>query len=220
MLENLFSPDGPIVSFIFRVRDLVVLNIIAIICMIPVFTIGPSLKALAFTSLKIVRKEDGNVVRTFFKNFKINFGQSVLFGLVCLLFMAIGAGDIIALIYYRKIFSPMLMLPAIIALLLLASVLVFAVPMQGRFLNPIGRTFRNAFWASLTRFHKTLLMLLEWLIIPSFIYFVSGNFVPLFFAMGLSLPAYLNALVYEPLFREVEESIAERDRTESESSEQ
>lgn len=207
MLDKMFSLEGPVVSFIYRVRDLILLNIVTLICMIPIVTIGPALKALAFTSLKMVRQEDGNVIKTFFKNFKINFVQSMFFGLVCLVLMAIGAGDIIALIYYRKTFSPMLIVPAIISLIIIAAILVYAIPMQGRFLNPIGRTFKNAFWGALSKPGKTLLMMLSWLIIPVLIYLVSENFLFLAVALGLSLPSYLNAIIYEPFFREVENKI-------------
>lgn len=210
MLDRLFSPEGPVVNFIFRVRDLIILNVITLICMIPIFTIGPALKALAFTCLKIVREEDGNVVKTYFKNFKINFGQSVVFGLVCLLLVLIAVGDIYALILYWKVFSPILKVPAFIALLFIAAILVYAVPMQGRFLNPLGRTFSNAFWAALAKPGKTAIMLLCWLLIPIMIYLVSENFVVLAVALGFSLPNYLNALVYEPFFRKAEETITEK----------
>lgn len=207
MLDRIFSPEGPVVNFIFRVKDLILLNLVTLICMIPIVTIGPALKALAFTCLKIVRDEDGNVIKTFFKNFKLNFVQSMLFGFVCLLLLAIGVGDIIALIFYWKVFSPILKVPAIIALVIIAAVLVYAVPMQGRFLNPIGRTFKNAFWAALAKPGKTAIMLLSWLIIPVMIYLVSENFLVLAVALGFSLPNYLDALIYEPFFTAAENKI-------------
>lgn len=207
MLDRLFDPEGPVITFIFKVKDLIILNIITLVFMLPIVTIGPALKALAFTCLKMVREEDGNVIKTFVKNFKLNFKQTFLFGLVCLLMIAIGAGDILALIFYRKVFSAMLTIPAIVSLVIIAAVLVYAIPMQGRFLNPIGTTFKNAFWATLLKPLRTLLMLLSWLIFPFLIYFVSGNFIALLFALGLALPAYLNALLYEPLFRKIENKI-------------
>ena len=210
MLDKIFNFDSPLVRFVFRVRDLFILNLLTLVCMIPVFTFGPALKALAFTCLKIVREEDGSIVKTYFKNFRLNFKQTVLFGLVCLLLSAIGAGDLFALYYYRSQFTIFIMMPAIIAVIIVFGILVWAVPMQGRFLNPIKITFKNAFWAMLAKLPKTALMIIAFTIIPSFYLFVSGNFFPLILMFGLSFPAYLNAVIYEPFFSEIEETILEQ----------
>ncbi|MCR5329943.1 MAG: YesL family protein [Lachnospiraceae bacterium] len=216
MLDKIFNFDSPLVRFVFRVRDLFVLNLLTLVCMIPVFTAGPALKALAFTCLKIAREEDGSIVRTYFKNFKMNFKQTVLFGLVCLVLAAVGFGDIFALYYYRELFTVFMIIPAVIAVIVVFGILVWAIPMQGRFLNPIGTTFKNAFWAMLAKLPKTALMLISFTVIPSLYFFVSGNFFPLIILFGLSFPAYLNAIIYEPFFTETEEAILDREENSGE----
>lgn len=207
MPNRLFDFDGPVARFIFRVADLVVVNILTILCLLPVFTFGPALKALAFTTLKMVRNEDGNVVRTYFKNFRLNFGQTVGFGLVCLLLLVIALGDIWVLYVMRGTFPILFVIVGILVVVLVFGILAFAVPMQGRFLNPVSATFRNAFWAALVKFPRTIVMVLSWLILPALDLFVSGNFWPAIVALGLSLPAYLSALLYNPVFEEIEEKI-------------
>ena len=208
MPERIFDFEGPVARFIFRVKDLFVLNFLTLLCMIPVFTFGPALKALAFTCLKMVREEDGNVVQTYFKNFKLNFRQTVVFGIVCLLLIAVAAGDLYILVFNRDMLpSPIMIIPCIIALFIVFMILVYAVPMQGRFLNPVLVTFKNSFWIALLKFPKTILMMGCWIVLPGFYMFVSGNFFPLIVLFGLSLPAYLNAVLYEPLFREIEKKI-------------
>ena len=96
MKNRIFNFDSPLVNLIFRIADLIVLNLITLICMIPIITIGPALKALAFTSLKMVREEDGSVVKTFWRNFKLNFVQSMLLGFICLAALFVILGDIYA----------------------------------------------------------------------------------------------------------------------------
>ena len=218
MFDRIFNIDSPLIRFIFRVRDLFILNLLTLLCMIPVFTAGPALKALAFTSLKIAREEDGNIVKTYFKNFKLNFGQTVLFGLICLFLAAVGFGDIFALYRYHSAFSVYMMIPAILAVFVVFGILVWAIPMQSRFLNPIGTTFKNAFWAMIVKLPKTFLMMISFTIIPSLYLFVSGNFFPLILMFGLSFPAYLNAILYEAFFTEVEEAIMDREDREAQSS--
>ena len=218
MPGKMFDFDGPVAGFIFLVRDLFVINLLTLLLILPVFTVGPALKALAFTCLKIVRKEDGNVVSTYLKNFKLYFKQTVVFGLICLALFLIMAGDIAALVIYWDKFSMMMIVPLILTLFLIFATLLYAIPMQGRFLNPVGTTFRNAFWAALYKFPKTLVMVLAFLILPCLYLLVSGNFFPLLIMFGLSLPAYLNAVIYEPFFKETEDRIRAREQKTTEKS--
>ena len=215
MPDRIFDIEGPVVQFLFRVKDLVVINILTLLCCIPVFTVGPALKALAFTCLKMVRKEDGNVVNTYFRNFKLNFGQTVGFGLICLVLLIICAGDIFAVFFAGSEFPMFIRVLSIVAVIAVIAILLYAIPMQGRFLNPIKVTFRNAFWAAIVKFPKTLLMLLSFAFIPALYLFVSGNFFPLFPAIGLSLPAYICALILDPFFKETENSILEAQKASS-----
>lgn len=219
MLGNLFGTDGPVIRFIFRVKDLVILNLLTVICMLPVFTFGPALKALAFTTLKMAREEDGNVVKTYFRNFKLNFKQTVVFGLVCLMLLCIAAADVWALYIMRGKFPTVIVVAAVVVVILVFGILTFAIPMQGRFLNPIGATFLNAARASILKFPKTVIMILSWLFLPAVDLFVSANFLPAVVLLGLSLPAYLNALVYNDFFLDIEERILFKDKVPEEQEE-
>ena len=57
-MNRLFSYDNPVMQFISKIFDLVILNLIFIFSCIPVFTVGASLCALNYVSLKMVRNED------------------------------------------------------------------------------------------------------------------------------------------------------------------
>ena len=207
MKNRIFNFDSPLVNLIFRIADLIVLNLITLICMIPIITIGPAMKALAFTSLKMVREEDGNVVKTFWRNFKLNFVQSMLLGFICLAALFVILGDIYALVMLKSMFSWVAIAASAIAITIALITLLYAIPMQGRFLNKIKDTLKNAFWLALIKLPHSLVMLLCWLLLPVAYYLISENFLPLLLTLGLSLPAYLNAMVYEPFFEEIEERI-------------
>lgn len=207
MKNRIFNFDSPLVNLIFRIADLIVLNLITLICMIPIITIGPAMKALAFTSLKMVREEDGSVVKTFWRNFKLNFVQSMLLGFICLAALFVILGDIYALVMLKSMFSWVAIAASAIAITIALITLLYAIPMQGRFLNKIKDTLKNAFWLALIKLPHSLVMLLCWLLLPVAYYLISENFLPLLLTLGLSLPAYLNAMVYEPFFEEIEERI-------------
>ena len=207
MKNRIFNFDSPLVNLIFRIADLVLLNLITLVCMIPIFTIGPALKALAFTSLKMVRGEDGNVIKTFWRNFKLNFVQSMFLGFICLAVLFVILGDIYALIMLKSMFPWVAILASALVIIIALITLLYAIPMQGRFLNKIKDTLKNAFWLALLKLPHSLVMLSCWLLLPSFYYFVSENFFPLLLALGISLPAYLNAMIYEPFFQEIEDRV-------------
>lgn len=83
---NFFKPDGPVMSFISTVTDLLLLNLVFIVCCIPIFTIGASYSAMSYVAMKIVRGEEPKVFGPFFKAFKRNFKQATISWII---FMAV-----------------------------------------------------------------------------------------------------------------------------------
>ena len=45
-MGKLFSPDSPAIKFLWKAADLIALNLIWLICCIPIVTIGPSTAAM------------------------------------------------------------------------------------------------------------------------------------------------------------------------------
>ena len=60
------------------------LNLLWLICSIPVFTLGAATTALYDVSLKIVRDEETSITRQFFRSFRRNFRQSTVLWLILL----------------------------------------------------------------------------------------------------------------------------------------
>lgn len=72
LLDNIFIRA---LSWIF---DLILLNILWVICSLPIITIGASTTALYSMMLKIVVNEEGYIIRGFFDAFRRNFKQSTV----------------------------------------------------------------------------------------------------------------------------------------------
>ena len=64
--------DSPFMRALNVLADLMILNIITIICCIPVVTAGASFTAMHYVLLKRVRGTEGYIVSTFFDAFKKN----------------------------------------------------------------------------------------------------------------------------------------------------
>ena len=78
----LFNLENPVWNFMGKVADLVILNLLALICSIPIVTIGASWTAMYYVTIKIVRKEEGYIIRDFFRSFKENFKQATIIWLL------------------------------------------------------------------------------------------------------------------------------------------
>ena len=57
-MNRLFNIDNPVMQFLSKMFDLVVLNLIFILSCIPIITIGASISALYYVCLKMLRGED------------------------------------------------------------------------------------------------------------------------------------------------------------------
>ena len=93
-MSSLFNMDGPVMSFLNGLADLIWLNILALLCCIPIVTAGASLTALHYMTIKIVRKEEGYITRGFFKSFRQNFKQATIIWILMLLMAAVIWGDL------------------------------------------------------------------------------------------------------------------------------
>lgn len=75
-MKNIFYYDSKIMQLLGYVADLFILNVIFLICCLPVITIGPAQAGL-FTAMDVLRDpmDDSPCVRAFFKGFKSGFGK-------------------------------------------------------------------------------------------------------------------------------------------------
>lgn len=86
---NLLKPDSPVMNFLSTVADLILVNLLFIICCIPVVTIGASYTAKYYVSMKIIRGEGSGVIVPFFKSFARNFKQATIIWLIQLVAVAV-----------------------------------------------------------------------------------------------------------------------------------
>lgn len=202
-MGRIFSLDSPLFTFLSKVADLILLNILTVICCLPIITVGASMTALHYVVLKMVRDEESYIVRSFFKSFKQNFKQATIIWLILLLVGAVLIGDIIILNFSTIRFSNWIRVAlfTVIVIVLLATMHVF--PVLSRFDNTIKNTFKNSFFMGILTFPKTILMLICWiapLVIAAFIV----QATPIVFMLGISAPAYLCAMLYNKTFKRFE----------------
>lgn len=208
--------DGPLMQFLGKMADLMWLNILTMVCCIPIITAGASLTALNYMALKIVRGEECYITKGFFKSFKDNFRQSTIIWCFFLLVAAVIGTDYRIMMNTDLGESKVMKVLIIAAAALVLFTFMFVFPVQAKFVNSVRRTIWNAFVFSVFQFPRTVLMVVLY-VIPFVIWYFFPYIFPVIFVFCLSLPAFLSAKLYNNFFLSLEEKIlAQNDGEQSE----
>ncbi len=198
-MGRFFSLDSPVMNFLGRVADLVWLNILYIICCIPIVTIGASTSALYYVTMKMVADEEGYITKSFFKSFKENFKQATVIWLIILL-----AGTIFFMDF--RILNAMegtldkvvyVLICAVAILFLFMTIYIF--PLLAKFENTIKNSMKNAFLISIRHFPYTILLVIGVIAPFILIYFVTA-LLPILFLGIFSLIAFYTSYIYRKIF--------------------
>jgi len=199
---NLFRYDSPLMQFLSRAADLIWVNLLVLVCSIPVFTAGAALSAMSSVIYKILHHEDIMVTREFFKAFAKNFKQATV---VWLIIMVIEGVLIYDVYYSRQIgtgFSEAMKTCAIVMAVIVFALMLYVFPLQAHYYNKTKDLFKNAAIICVVHPFRTILMIVvqAFLIALGFLIFFDYKFIPLLVAFGISLPWYFCACIYMPVF--------------------
>ena len=211
-MRKFLNPYSPLMIFLSNLTDIIVLNVLCFICCLPVITIGPSVTAMHYITLKIARDEEIYVLRDYFKAFKENFKQSVIAWLVFLVITAVFFVDYLILkdmgLENTKVFF--MIIGAIYLLVCLTMMYVF--PLMARFENSLKQTVKNALFMSILHIFKTVIMAVIYAI-PFVLLPLHYNVLMVFLLVGLSGPAYFNSFIWKSIFKKYEPEKVEEEIT-------
>lgn len=144
--------------FLGRAGDMMLLNILFIVCSLPVFTIGASLSALNYVCLKMKDDEEGYIWKSFFRSFKENFKQGTGMWLLMLLLGAV------LLLEYQMLGGVSSQTAQILKVMIWAvavlwyMILCWAFALQSRFYNSVKVTLQNAILLSFGKAPRSIAM--------------------------------------------------------------
>lgn len=81
-MGGFFSSEGPLYQFLDKAGHLILLNLIWILCCLPVITIVPATTAFYYATIKSVRRGHGYPVREFFASLKNNLRRGIPLSLI------------------------------------------------------------------------------------------------------------------------------------------
>jgi len=191
--------SGLIRAFSNTLVKLLVLNILTFFTYIPIITIGAALSAMQDCLLKIVRKTDGEIVRPFFRSFQTNLKQATLLWLPFLLIFAATLADILSELIAPEVLPDYIAVPAFSAAMIAFLLFQFVMPLQAHFNDSSPGILHSAAVLSVAHLPETFLMALLW-VLPVVLFFQITLSWPLLVLFGISLPGYLCARLYHPIF--------------------
>lgn len=204
---KLLDPDSPIMSFLARVADLVILNVLWLLCCLPVVTAGASTTAMYHVVRHLQEESTSSVTRDFFRSFKSDFRQATPVYLLLLIpaaavvmnawILSAQSSDVVP-VYVRAIWM--------VSALMLTFVVSFVYPVMAYFDDTVWKTLRTAAVLAVAKLPRTVLISAINLL-PIIILFVSLPFFlrsSIFWLLiGGSLTAYLNMLILRPVFKKI-----------------
>lgn len=202
-MGRLFNLDSPLMVFLSKVADLMILNIITLFLCIPIITAGDAMTALYYMTIKMVRGEDCYIVRGYFKSFKENFKQATIIWVLAVLVFLILIGDFSIIRSGLLSFGRVMTVLLIIITVIYVFTMLYVFPVLSRFENTVKNTIRNAFLMSILNLPRTILLVIINLI-PFALLLLFVQSVPFVILFGFSVPAYLCSTQFVKIFKRFE----------------
>ncbi|MCD8381135.1 MAG: YesL family protein [Lachnospiraceae bacterium] len=209
-MEGFFNMDSKWMKALSKLFDLMLVNILTLLCSIPIITIGASFSAMHFMMYRLYKNDEGYIIRSYFGFFKKNFRQSTLMWLVYLLILLIlGIDQYVLNQGVLELNSVIQIVVIIIAVIWLIS-FVWVFVMQSRYLNPIRITMKNSMLVGLTHPIRTVLMIIVFLLPIPVMLLISWG-LPICILFGLTVPAYIQCRMYAKVFAQIEGTDKDRE---------
>lgn len=154
-MDQFFHSEGRIMQALSTLADLVMLNLLTVLCSLPVFTLGAAVTAL-YDAIGRVQQGDGSSCSGYFRAFRTHFRQStllwlvlfstlsaILYGLTCLLSAGTPSSLVMVLLFMLAVWS---------------MVLAWAFPIQAQFSHNALHTLAYAFVCAVKYLPRTICM--------------------------------------------------------------
>ena len=203
-MGRLFDMDNKFFRFMGRLADLCILNVLCILCCIPVVTAGASITAMFYVTMKMVRNEEAYIARSFFKSFKENFRQATVINIIMLLIAGVLYVDFRVAKSMPGTASTVFQYLFLIFAILYVMLFTYIYPVLAKFYNSIKNTFRNAILMSVRHLPFTVLMIIV-SICPVLVFYIQSAraqsmLLLLLIMVGFALVAYINSFFFVKIF--------------------
>ncbi len=209
-MGNLFTEDSMFGRFGMKIWELMVLNFLTVLCMLPIITAGASLTAMHYTLLKLHRDELTHVSTDFFRAFRREWKQATAIWLIYLAAAFLLGYDYLSVICPKMIESRLFeFLFYLTAFLILFSV-TWVFILLSRYKKSSLQLIKDSFVIGSVYIIYTITMILLTLL-PLFLLLRFPRVTPVVMLLGFSGTGYLETMLYSGVFDKCE-GITAKDR--------
>lgn len=211
---NIFSNDGWFSRIFGTIGDIIIVNILFIICSIPVFTMGASMSAMYYTLLKKQRTgENGGVVKLFFKGFKDNFKKSTIAWLLFLLIAFVFSLDFNLFGKGGPQENKLMYYTSVIFFILICFIAIYLFPVISAFENTLKNLILQSIYMAAKNFIFTIIIMILYTLPAYFLLaspqvFMVGIFILI--VCGFGLIAYLSSFMFIKAFSPYLEDVTKK----------
>lgn len=209
----MFKLDSPFMNFLNKLCDIMILNLLVLVCSIPVFTAGAAITAGYYIAYKMVRNEEGYITKGFFKAFKENFKQSTIIWLIMILVGLLLYGDFKIIMNESMEIGNWLKIAVVTVSVVVGLGAVFIFPVQARFDNTVKNTIKNGFLMALSHLPSAFVCLIS-LAVPFVLLYFLPQLGPAVVLLAAGLLIYLKSILYLKIFKKYEERVESSEETE------
>ncbi|MDY5846470.1 MAG: YesL family protein [Bariatricus sp.] len=206
-MNRLFNIDNPVMQFLSKMFDLVVLNLIFILSCIPFVTIGASISALYYVCLKMLRGEDPYIWKNFWKAFRQNFKQSTIIWLLFLVSVTILGMDFYIINSQDTVLFAVIRVALWILCILLACIFIYVFPIVSHFVCSTKQAIKNAMLMTVGHLPYSILLLLLHGVIAYLCICSTRTFAMVIVLSGIcgfSVIAFTACIIFDRIFKKYE----------------
>lgn len=199
IMTDFLKYDNAFFRLMTKMIQLFGLNLLWILFSLPFFTIGAATTALHSVTIKMVRNEEGYILKSFWKAFRMNFRQATYIWMTIVLVGIVLAGDIY---YFSRwanwvgvIFAGILC----ICLIILGLTYMFVFHLQARFQNNMKGTLMNAVRMAFRHLSSSIALLIMFCCM-AYGFYVSVFLMMIIMLMGVSLFSYISSYLLRRIF--------------------
>lgn len=191
-MNSFFSYDSPFMRGLEWIVDVIWVNILLVVTLLPIITVGAALAA-SYDSLRRIREGEAHVTRMYFRAFASNFGKATALWAV---YGVIGAALAYTWIVLR---IDGLLIPKIAFSVLWVIGFEWVWYLQSRFENTVGATLRNSLLFGISYPLTTIALaaidaVAIYVVYASFMYLIQGLFLLAVLGPGFVLSMHVPIL--------------------------
>lgn len=206
---NFLKINNPVIAFLEKVCNLMIANVLFVLCSLPIVTIGASMTALCKTMQDYVpgSSEDNGIVKRFFTTFAQNFKQATAAWLLVMLFLT-GLGYNLFLVAANSQGASWIVCVLLLILLVMGiGIASYVFALLARYENKLKEHYRNSLILLIGNLPRSLLLVGINTLVFWMPYFSVELFLRSFIAwlmIGFSLVCYGDMIVLRPIFQQLE----------------